>query len=267
MSDDADALKVLNDSGFPLQIAVARAIDSTTASHGWKVRHEEHAWFNDDDQSKGFIDLVITDQRNCVSAVVECKRVRNTSWLFLHPDGEGSTRRHAKLFATKFDNDGLVACDWTDIAIDPPCPEAMFCTVRGQGAGERSTMLERIGGELVSATEAFAYEERDFRRRGESVRIYLSVLVTTADLKVATFAPDQIALDDGILPEANFTKVPYVRFRKQMSQRSIPLTQADYENHTRVDYRRENTVFVVRANALADFLKSIDIPSTSVHSS
>lgn len=265
-STDVEALKVVNDSGFPLQIAVARAVEATAASHGWKVRYEEHSWFNASDQSKGFIDLVITDRSSCVSVVVECKRVRHASWFFFHPEGQSNSRRHAKIFATKFANDKLSFCDWADMAIDPACPEAMFCAVRGQGVGEKSTMLERIGGELVSATEAFAQQECDFRPRGDSVRLYLSVLVTTAELKVATFAPDQINLDDGTLPEANFLDVPFVRFRKQMSQRRFTLTQSDYNSRARIDYLRENTVFVVRAGALTEFLTNIDIPSASFRS-
>lgn len=264
MPEDADALKVLNDSGFPLQVAVGRSVEATAASHGWRVRYQEHAWFNEGDLSKGFIDLVITDQHDCVNVVVECKRVRHASWLFMHPKGEVSSRRHAKLFATKYVSDALKTCDWADVPIDPACAEAMFCAVRGQAAGDKPTMLERVGGELVSATEAFAQEESDFRPKGDSVRLYLSVLITTAELKIANFKPDAIALSDGMVPEADFTSVPYVRFRKQLSQRPIALSQSDFENRTRVDYQRENTIFVVRADALIDFLADIDISNAGL---
>ena len=86
MATDPDAIKIANDSGFPLQIAIGHQIDSN-ATDGWTVRHSEHAWTNRNDQQSGFIDLVLQDQYKTTYLVLECKRVRQATWLFMHPNG------------------------------------------------------------------------------------------------------------------------------------------------------------------------------------
>ena len=62
MATDEYALKIANDSGFPLQIAIAAQVSQSTASHGWKVRYAEHSWTNRVDGTNGFIDLVLEDR-------------------------------------------------------------------------------------------------------------------------------------------------------------------------------------------------------------
>ena len=264
MSPDADTLKIANESGFPLQIAIQHSVNATTHQHGWMVRHTEHAWNNATDGQSGFIDLVLRDKDDFANLVIECKRVRHATWLFLNTSGDPKPRRQAKSWVTRFDGTKTRQFSWYEVPIDPSTPEAQFCAVRGQSTNDRNTLLERIGGGLISATEALAIEERDYRNdKQESMRFYFNVIITTAELKVASFKPGDISLSEGTISNAAFVDVPYVRVRKQFSMRPATLVPQDWHSHDDPDRRRENTVFIVKADRLLDFLREFDIPNSS----
>ena len=78
--------KHVNNSGFPLQIGLAHQVKSTTSRHGWKVLYQEHSWKNESEA--GFIDLVLEDKHRTWLMNIECKRVLDTSWLFLVLPGQ-----------------------------------------------------------------------------------------------------------------------------------------------------------------------------------
>jgi hypothetical protein len=228
------------------------------------VRHVEHAWLNGTDNQNGFIDLVLRDRHDYANLVLECERVRNAIWLFMNTSGDPKMRLHSKSWVTKYNGSQTTLCGWHEVPIEPATPEALFCAVRGQSTNDRNTLLERIAGELISATEALAIEERDYRHESqESVRFYFNVIVTTAELKVATFAPGDISLSEGTIANAKFTDVPFLRVRKQFSMRPVTLAPQDWSRLDDPDYRRENTVFIVRADALLDFLHQFNIPNPS----
>lgn len=153
---------------------------------------------------------------------------------------------------------------WHEVPVNPPSPEAQFCAVRGQSTNDKNTFLERVAGELISSTEALAVEERDFRPENqESLHLYFNAIVTTASLKFAEFATTELSTTDGTLTGANFQDVPFLRVRKQFSMRPANLTPADWHRDDDPDYRRENTVFVINANNLNEFLSQFDIPNSS----
>lgn len=265
MATDPEVLRIANDSGFPLQIAVHQAVAAATNAHGWSVQYAEHAWRNPADDQSGFIDLVLRDQHDFARAVVECKRVRNATWLFFNSDGTANSRRHCKAWVTHYREGHFNAFGWHEVPIDPQTPEAHFCAVRGQTTNDKNTILERVAGELISSTEALALEERDYRREHqESMRMYFNVVVTTASLKFAAFDVAHLALHDGTLQDATIQDVPFVRMRKQFSMRPANLTPEDWLRHDDPDYRRQNTVFVVQASHLNDFLQQFDIPNNSI---
>jgi hypothetical protein len=268
MTIDLDTLKVANDSGFPLQIALQHLISETTVVHGWRTRYVEHAWINPLDGQSGFIDVVLQDRHCSTFMTIECKRMRESTWVFLHSNGSAMERQHAKSWVTHHINDQVKFFGWDNVQVDPLTPEAIFCAVRGQTANDKRTLIERIGGELISATEALAKEDLDFRLPNQHIaRFYFNVIVTTAELKIAKFSPKNISLEDGTLSIADIQDVPYLRFRKQMSLRETPLTIEDYANDNignTIAYERENTIFVVRANALADFLQNFEVSEDTV---
>lgn len=264
MTAGKDPIAIANESGYPLQIAIENQVAKTTGAHGWKVRYVEHAWANNLDQETGYADLVLEDRDGSTFFVVECKRPRHATWLFMRSDGTAKDRRHAKAWVTLFDGDRFRRFGWHDVPVDPSFPEAPFCAVRGQSSNDQP-MLERTAGILVRATEALAHEERDYRpEKQPTIRFYFSVIVTTADLKMASFDPNRISLSDGTLEQADAVDVPFVRFRKQVLARANALTPEDYGNGSEPAYARESTVFVVRADAFVQFLTEFEIPKSSL---
>lgn len=258
-------LRVANDSGFPLQIAVERQVSDTSDIHGWTVRYVEHSWSNSPDGQSGFIDLVLQDKHKTTFAVVECKRVRDAEWIFLHSAGRAPVERNAKGWVSHYANGSMAHYGWHELAPFPACVEAEYCAIRGQSSSDRTTLLERIGSELLTATEALAAEERDFRpEKYASIKLYFSLVVTTADLKLGTFDPSKISLKDGTLPDATFESVPYLRFRKQLSTRQMRFSPADYNSTANIAYIKQHTVFVVRADALPLFLNDLSVPDSSL---
>lgn len=262
MTTDSDLLDIANSSGFPLQIAVEHLVRNDPENF-WRIRHIEHAWKSPDDDLSGFIDLVIEDAHPAAILVFECKRVRDSSWVFLRPDGTYNNRRWCMSWVSSYIGGKFKCFGWGNVPVDPASPEAIFCAVRGQPASGSRPMLERVAGELVAATEALAMDEQDFRPKNfDSVSFYFSVLVTTATLHLCEFAPEQISISDGTLPDAKFTEVPYLRFRKQLSLRAQPLTLEHFEENRPLT-SNEHTVFVVNILGLREFLNKFELPTSS----
>lgn len=259
MSNDA-SLRVLNDSGYPLQIAVHGAIDAAVEDHGWKVLYAEHQWRTRDDSRSGFADLVVSDRNRSVFAVLECKRVRDVEWLLFHSDGECHNRRHAQAWLSQFHEGAFKGYGWAQVQIEPTCPEVHFCSIRGQSTNTGSTLLEKTAAEVALATECIAREHKDLRRSGSTdIKVFFPVLVTTARLRLATFAPSAISLADGTLEAAEFKDVPYIRFRKQLGvarARPEPGSEGLWFD---LAYEKENTVFVVQSSHINDFLREIEV--------
>ena len=118
----------------------------------------------------------------------------------------------------------------------------------------------------MSATEALAVEERDYRNdTGESCRMYFSVVVTTAKLFFTSFESSSLKLEDGTLETAKFEQVPYLRVRKQFARTEAPITQEDWIKDRDTDVAREHTVFVVEAVHFVKFLKDLKIDRIAVN--
>lgn len=256
--------ETVNRSGFPLQIGLINRIHKTGESLGWKVLCAEHAWRNEADHASGFIDIVLEDRYLTSVLVVECKRVLETSWVFLVDDPRYTPRSHAKLWVTNVRTGNTKHFDWFDATLDPPSPESAFCVVLGQDAKSRP-MLERVASDIVSATEAVAAEEQKLiRGEIDALRMYGSVVVTTAALKICSFAPENISLNDGKVAEPHFTEVPYVRFRKQLSVRSPNRKSLAANMLGAAAKAKEHTVFVVNASAFEQFLKEWEVSINSL---
>jgi len=244
----------VNSSGFPLQIGLEYQINNPGDSHNWNVLYSEHSWKNRDTNNSGFIDLVLIDRHRTTVMVVECKRVQNTSWIFLLPDERQSSRRHARAWVSLFNSGQVSHFDWTDVTIDCPSPESAFCVVPGQDNKSRP-MLEKVAAELVEATEALAKEEYHlFKDKPDYIRIYLNVIVTTAELKLCSFSPESVSIDNGLISSAQFKTVPYLRFRKSLSTKLIEDLNLSEWTHYNLTRAKENTVFVVNSSHIMDFL-------------
>jgi hypothetical protein len=262
MTERDPHLTVANASGFPLQIAVENLVRTTKASHGWNVSYVEHSWVNRTDERSGFIDIVLKNQHDTVALVIECKRVRDTAWIFMPSNGSDKQRGHCKSWITRYISGGIKHFGWHDLVVSPATPEAPYCIVSGQT--DKAPMLERVASELVSSTEALAFEERDYRPNYEHIRLYFNIIVTTAELKLCKFSPDSIALKDGKLHSADFLSVPFVRFRKQLTARGDLFSPEDYTTGQDPSMRKEHTVFVVNSESLYDFLLAFDVSDSSL---
>jgi len=87
-------------SNLPLQIRTAELIKS---SERWKVYLEEQPWKSPFNESGGYIDIVA---RHNVSAdwylVIECKRVKQATWMFYIPEKEIEKQVNTRIWTTKF---------------------------------------------------------------------------------------------------------------------------------------------------------------------
>jgi hypothetical protein len=111
-----------------------------------------------------------------------------------------------------------------------------------------------------------AIQELDYRwpEQSESIRAYISVIVTTAKLFVASYDPNTISLADGTMPEAKFEQVPFIRFRKQLGWNAAKVIKPTAAQPNSIADARENTVFVVNAEGLMDFLQDFELDGASV---
>lgn len=254
----------VNQSGFPLQIGLTALIQNTTNEHGWKVSFVEHSWKSELDNDSGFIDIVIENKYSTSFMLIECKRVLDSSWIFLVPKLKANPRRHAKAWVNSFAGNCFKHFCWADLSLDPVSYESEYCVVPGQDPKSKP-MLERVAADVVSATEALALEQKDYQAQlKDPLRMYFSVIVTTAKLQVCAFESEKVSLVDGKVADAEFTEVPFVRFRKQLSTRpaSVPLTVVDgFYGFVRA---KEHTVFVVNAEALPDFLATFEVDNKAL---
>src|SRR5258706_14117609 len=133
--DEKKLAEFVNQSGFPLQIGIANLIEKSNT--GWQVLYAEHAWKNDEEQSSGFLDLALQDGNRTAVAVIECKRVLDSTWIFLQPGTRVVARSRAKAWVKSRQSRG-----WVDLAVDPTGPECGYCVLSGQDAKSRP-ILER----------------------------------------------------------------------------------------------------------------------------
>jgi len=248
---DSDLLNLVNAAGFLFQMAVQHDIESTYSKHGKTVLAREHRWVDPDTRQEGFVDLVITAGTNG-KIVVECKRVRDSDWVFLIPSAATKTRAAHVLWTKRFDESRQGAA-WDGFNLDPGSLEAEFCVVRGH-ADTQQPMLERVSSSLIRATEAVASEELAYKRNIgiAGIRFYFPLVVTSAKLHVCRVQPSEIDLASGDLKSADFEEVPFLRFTKSMPSRFASSRPPSEITEATSESRR--TVLVANASRLLSFL-------------
>lgn len=263
MRTDADLSKLVNQSGFPLQLAIDRLVQDRSDQIGWKVLYREHGWRAPDGQS-GFVDLVLEDQWGTSVLVVECKRVLEADWLFLEELPAGSPSRRVRLWATNTPNHGKEHSGYYDATALPESGESMYCVVAGQDAKSRP-MLERVASEVSSAMEAIALEELPvITKRGYGLRMYVPVIVTTARLVVSQFDPKLVDLKVGETASVAHQVQPWVRFRKQFSPEYAVQPKNPEWDFSELSAAKEKVVLVVNVESLPDFLSKWRVQDNSL---
>ncbi len=254
---DQEKLKrLVNTSGFPFQLAISNLIEKTKRRHGWGVFSSEHPWHNHETGRSSYVDLIL--EKNAQLMIVECKRVRDAQWIFLIPTKEKLLRRHASLWISYVKREKK-RFGWWDLAIDPQSPESEFCVVRGQDKDSKP-MLERIASELVEATESIALEELQFEKPDDLLdfrRLYYSVIITTAQLGICRFDPNDISVRNGDIANAEFESVPFVRFRKSLTTSLSPNIMPN--NLREAAKARIRTVFIINALNVEEILRYWDV--------
>jgi hypothetical protein len=251
---EKQARSIANSSGFPLQIRVANLANSSSK---WQILLEEHPWHSTETNSTGFIDIVLEHKEDhFLKLVIECKRVRQTKWVFLIQKANPSKRTHANIWDSSQER-----FDWWNWQVEPPSYESQFCAIPGQDQGRR-TLLERTASELIESIESLALQDKRIiesrvRQAGDLNLICIPVIVTTAKLVVSFFEPESILLEDGSLPsDAIFEIVPSVRFRKSLTTR-FPLIPPP--NLKEVHDKTVRTVFIVNSEHFLDFIENLNI--------
>jgi hypothetical protein len=262
MSETPESLlNLVNASGFLFQLRVEEEVIQTQPKHKWEVQAREHRWSISDSGDEGYIDIILTAGNT--SMVVECKRVREASWVFLIPHKRQVGTSHAKLCWWDRRPDVRDLFDYSEFTVMPSSPESAFCIVRGQSDKDKP-MLERVSGNLLKSLEALANEELELTVSQHSKhRIYIPAIVTTAKLEVFHFIPDEVDIESGEfsiekLADDQFKTVPLVRFRKNFT--TTLATQND-KNRSIEDINRENerTVFIINATEFSTILREWEI--------
>jgi hypothetical protein len=259
MGETAESLlNIVNSSGFPLQIRIADEIRKTELEHRWTILAQEHRWTDAQSGNEGFIDLVL--EQGGLRIVVECKRVPEGSWVFLLPNPAREVSRTRSLVA-RFPGTSAPSLEWQDCTCRPEYFETQFCVVRGHSDRDRP-MLERLAGVVLRSMESFAEEESRIMLKAKSNSdykyLYLSAIVTTAELGLCRFNPGDVNLQDGKLEKgAQFDQVSFVQFRKSLAT-SLPYP-ASVEDIKEANRENERTVFVIQATGLVAFLKQFKL--------
>lgn len=248
---DRDLLKLMNAAGFLFQLRVQDEIERTSPTHQKSVVAREHRWIDPETGREGFIDLVVTTGTNG-KMVVECKRVRDSEWIFLVPTGSDKTQRARVLWTKKFDETRQGSA-WNQFMLTPPSVESEFCIVRGQDR-DQQPMLERLSSIVLRSAEALAAEELGYNSAvgWTGLRFYFPVIVTTATLRVCRFQPTDIDLLSGELSDAEFEEVPFIRFTKSLS--SGFSTSRPPETLSDAARESQRTVFVINVKGLSTVL-------------
>lgn len=256
MRDQRDLSKQLNQSGFPLQLAIDNMVRARSAEIGWNLLYREHGWSSPDGQS-GFADLVLEDRHRSSVVVLECKRVLDSDWLFIEESGSNNETLRTRVWVNNTP-EARAYSGYFDIRSKPASPESMYCVVGGQDARSRP-LLERVSAETCAATEAIALEEYPhMKSRNYGFRMYVPVIVTTARLSVSSVDTASLSLSTGEASRVTHREVPFVRFRKQLSSEFAIQPRDSNLEFAELANAREKMVFIVNAEHLGGFLKQWD---------
>jgi hypothetical protein len=262
---------IVNSSGFVFQLSIMDNIQRTKEKHGWDILAHEHPWRNYTNGEEGYIDIILKQRR--ARMVIECKRTKDASWVFLNPDDKHDESALARLswadirplnammvdVANKTSGPAYkIISGWYDFSMAPTSPESAFCAIRGGGENDKP-LLERICGQLLRAIDCLLIEEMEIlkKKRFPDACEYIPVIVTNAKLELCHFDPEKVSLKDGYLSDGKFESVPFIRFRKSLTTTLSAQAAPSYINDANKD--KERTVLIINANSFCDILESIEV--------
>lgn len=243
--------ELLNRSGIPFQLAVEREVRRVAPTHAFEFVGREVPW------ERGFLDLLVRNPESYVG--IECKRVENQSWTFVVTNEEAlrETRCRLEWYNPRVPegqvfnlHDSNVFC--SEFTIVEPCPESEFCVIPKGGPIKT---LEEIASEVLSACHDILdrgdlYHPQD---RWESI---VPVIMTNATLLVCQIDLSKVDLPTGRIDSSTgvFREVKWVRFRKTLVHDRSNTYSEDPLRPSEWIADRERTVFVMRPEALSQFM-------------
>lgn len=253
--------KLVNESGLPLQMAVAEVIRKQ--SRRWEVRLQEFTWEHPSG-AKGHLDILLKLQGELKHMIVEVKRPKtNREWVFLVPSDAEAEQAEARVLWQRrrpppHNPGGDLELEqwWCQATFDPQSFVARWCAPRTDEG-----LLDRIGAELIHATEAVGHYLAKTRYssafRNEKEWLFACALVTTAKLYVARLPLERISLQHGAAEEElTIDPVPFVRFTKSFTAPSIVRSPDDepLQSFDELAADNDRTLFVVQAENVVEFL-------------
>jgi hypothetical protein len=143
---------------------------------------------------------------------------------------------------------------WTDeIAFHPPSVEAAYCVFETQD--EKSPMLERIADSLLPSVEAAGADWLTHGWTGNmESRVFIPVVVTNATLYTCTFDAGRVSMTNGNVDTGEFQAVPFIRFRKGLTQAPAGANVRNFKDANR---QQQRTMLIVNAAELSGTLKQL----------
>jgi hypothetical protein len=246
--------KILSDivdkSGYPFQIAVQNLIQTTRRKneHDWNVIEHEYPWYNFENKTKGYIDLIIG--RGSIKLIIECKRVlKNPNWIFLNTSQKP---QFEAAYGLRVGHRLRAYAVWDKFIIQPPSIKSEFCIFETK---ERR-IIETDIGILIDAIEAYSLTDIN---RIKSDLIYhthseeawfVPIIVTTATLVDSKIDPNKINFTNGKIKndDLDFQTVSCVRFEKSI--KTNHMSESNFYSE-----RGLVTCFIININNLISILK------------
>jgi hypothetical protein len=255
--NNTDLEKAINDSGFPLQLGIRQLLQS--AGTRWRLSLWEHPWRDPASGDEKFVDMALIDDAG-QTLVVECKRARDTEWIFLREEsgGQHDSRLAVRVFVTAVrEGKQPQAHEWCSVPHIPGTPIASFCVVRKNGQRSQE-LLERTAAEVVRATEAIARQELLLFKSNKKrlSRIYTPIVVTTARLLLGDVDFSKFDVEKGEAAGSSFVELPFIRFTKSLS---VPEKFVDANALSEIADQAERSVVIVSASALVRFLSKWEV--------
>ncbi len=265
--NDSELQKAINESGFPLQLGLQQLVSGV---RGWKTILAEHPWKDPLSSEEKFIDLVLQQGQDYpVRLVLECKRARDTEWLFLrepstYPGRDERLKVRARIVVR---HGGGNINQWIDVPFVPGSPEAGYCVIR-KNKQRSQELLERTAAEVVRATDCLAQQEtviyegdgsalpdprRNFRR------VYVPVIVTTARLFICDAEYEELDVQAGEIGGLVASEVASVRFMKTLV--SFDPRQSSAQSIEEFSTQSERSIVVVQAAHFLSFLRGFQLGS------
>ena len=252
-----DPGKVAGSTGFLLQLQAADEIRGLPPTCNCEVFGEEVPWIARDGSTQ-FIDLIV--KRGPALFVIECKRSRDSEWVFLEGTAPSGGKRH----------DGgtpKVKTLWTcnggsgfhNIPAKPNSRVADFCCLPGSGT------LERIAAVAADSTEAFAETALSEGLLSQQLYFFYPMNVTNLPLRHATFSDLKVNSDGEIDLEQeardsqeSFSAEPWILFRKTLRPLSLGSEKPEPPGRSRMRQLMQLSTrhsFVVQTSRLGEFFR------------